>query len=460
MDTTTWAMGTMMKQLRLKDNTQMSREALWPVSGLVEKIADKTLKELEKEGIFVFPELVKNTADLTGEQFVLKSYNRSFRSSNVMGFLGYGEEQLIIASRFSSSQNDYFLRYLLEKVLFLPNVMDMKTQATPNHNFWELFVFLFPTYLKRAARKGLFKVYTTQIYNDSNPKGTLDMARHLKQNTPFVGKIAYWQREHTYDNALTQLIRHTIEFIKKQPYGDGILSKAKAEVMLVIEATQNYVPNDKRKVIAENKIHTVRHAYFHEYRALQYLCLLILQNQKHDFGMGMNRMYGVLFDGAWLWEEYVNTLVKDFFYHPMNKGGQGAQRLFAGNIGLIYPDFIGRNKDNRIIADAKYKPMENIGNSDYFQVIAYMMRFDAKTGLFFYPEKNGKDAVQLRLNQGTTFEKNVMPREDIHLIKHGLEIPACGDNYKDFAVQMEQAEQVFLKELYLFCGTNPTVIPI
>ena len=59
MDTTTWAMGTMMKQLRLKDNTQMSREALWPVSGLVEKIADKTLKELEKEGIFVFPELVK-----------------------------------------------------------------------------------------------------------------------------------------------------------------------------------------------------------------------------------------------------------------------------------------------------------------------------------------------------------------------------------------------------------------
>ena len=49
----------------------------------------------------------------------------------------------------------------------------------------------------------------------------------------------------------------------------------------------------------------------------------------------------------------------------MNKGGKGAQRLFERNIGLIYPDFISRDNESRIIADAKYKPIDNIGNRDY-----------------------------------------------------------------------------------------------
>ena len=53
----------------------------------------------------------------------------------------------------------------------------------------------------------------------------------------------------------------------------------------------------------------------------------------------------------------------------MNKRRKGAQRLFDGNIGLIYPDFISKNATNRIIADAKYKPLGNIGNKDYLQVL-------------------------------------------------------------------------------------------
>ena len=114
-------------------------------------------------------------------------------------------------------------------------------------------------------------------------------------------------------------------------------------------------------MISANQQNIVRHAYFREYRALQRLCLFILQHQKHQIGSGMRQIYGILFDGAWLWEEYVNTLICDLFYHPMNKGGKGAQRLFDGNTGLIYPDFIGRNSEKRMIADAKYKPLGNIG---------------------------------------------------------------------------------------------------
>lgn len=88
----------------------------------------------------------------------------------------------------------------------------------------------------------------------------------------------------------------------------------------------------------------------------------------------------------------------------MNKGGKGAQRLFAGNIGLIYPDFISRDAQNRIIADAKYKPIGNIGIKDYLQVLAYMLRLDAKKGYYFYLESNQINNLELQLNCGTTYE--------------------------------------------------------
>ena len=88
----------------------------------------------------------------------------------------------------------------------------------------------------------------------------------------------------------------------------------------------------------------------------------------------------------------------------MNKGDVGAQRLFGGNVGKIYPDFISRNSENRIIADAKYKPVDNIGNKDYLQVLAYMFRFDAKTGYYLYPEAAETIDLRLWMNKGSTYE--------------------------------------------------------
>lgn len=136
-------------------------------------------------------------------------------------------------------------------------------------------------------RKGPFKQYIRRQYNDGNVKGVIDVARHIGRNTPFVGKIAYHQREFSFDNGLMELVRHTIEFIKRKPYGNRLLAKAKDEVTQVIDATPGYAPGDRQRIIEQNKRSPVRHAYFREYLALQRLCLLILQRQKHQIGSGV-----------------------------------------------------------------------------------------------------------------------------------------------------------------------------
>ena len=435
-----------MNPLKIKDNQLKLKTDFTDVESITDVIADKTFEQLEKDGIFVFPEIIKDADDISRNQMVLQSFNDMYASGNVMGFLGAGNQRIVIESRFSAGE-DYLFQYLLNKVMDFPNVVDLEADSNHDNALFNLLVFLFPHYLRKAVRKGAFKTYIRRQYNDANVMGTIDVARHIRMNTPFVGKIAYSQREYSYDNYLMELVRHTIEYIKAKPYGRRLLKSIKDEVKLVVDSTPDYSPSDRRRIIEDNKKNTIRHAYYYEYRDLQRLCILILQNEKQQMGYGRRKVYGILFDGAWLWEEYVNSLVEDYFYHPMNKSGKDKQWLFSGNVGLIYPDFIGRDASARVIADAKYKPIENIANHDYLQVLAYMYRFDAKRAFYFYPESSDNEDRDLWLNQGSSFEDDVTARKDICLTKHGLIIPQNADCYEEFENQIRINESRFLEIL-------------
>ena len=271
-----------MSRIKIKDNSRMPKESLSGISLLTSKIADKTLEQLENERIFVFPEILRDADDITKDQMILRSVNNYYLSSNVMGFMGLGDEKLIVESRFSGNGQDFLFQYLLERVFDVPNIVDLEIDANHDDRIFNLLVFIFPHYLKSAMRKGVFKTYVRKTYNDSNVKGTIDIARHIVRNTPFVGNVAYSQREYSFDNDLIELIRHTVEFLKHKPYGHKLLAQAKDEVKAVVAATPNYEMCNRQKIIDANKTNTIRHAYYREYRELQNLCLLILQHQKHQ----------------------------------------------------------------------------------------------------------------------------------------------------------------------------------
>ena len=431
-----------MKIPKVKDNTTYITSRFSCNQCIVSNILNKSLNQLDAEGLFIFPEAIKKVEDLTRDQMILQEFNGKYRTGNVMGFIGYGKERLIIQSRFCNDKEDYFLSYLLERVLNIPNIVSLDADTSSDKRLLNFLLFIFPKYLENAIRKGLYKQYIHKKYNDTNIKGKIDIPRHLTKNTPFIGSIAYSQRLFSYDNMLMELIRHTIEFIKSKSYGSIILSDIKEELKLIVNATQSYRTCDRQKIIEQNKKNPIRHAYFREYSALQRLCILILKSEKHDIGSGIQNSYGILFDGAWLWEEYINILLSSHFYHPKNKSKFGAQQLFSDGKGLIYPDFISKSTDPRLIVDAKYKPIENIRGRDYLQVLAYMYRFDASKGYYIYPDSEGQVPLVLNLNKGSTYENNVSARDDVNIIKVGFKIPNKSADYDDFKMQIHESELV------------------
>lgn len=417
------------------------------------QIANKELSELQSEQLFLFPPSLAEIDDLSSDQKILEANSNVLKTTNIMGIIGYNNEQLFIGSRFDR-QNDYFFYYLLKRVLNI-NIVNEDVNMEMKKGYLDILIFLFPRYLNLALRKGLFKEYQENRHNDSNIKGKIDFKRHLKENTPFTGKVAYNTREFSYDNPVINLVRYTIEFIKMRKDFRSVLSRddvTRKNVKEIEEHSFNYRKRNILTVIQHNLKKPVRHGYYFEYRTLQLLCLAILRASESMYKKtSENKVYGILFDGAWLFEEYINLLIKDAYHHPKNKAGEGKQYLFEGSIGLIYPDFISKNNVDRTVADAKYKRYGGIHGSDYLQLVAYMYRFDAKRGYFIYPKNyDDREEANERLSLKQGINKNSPGRDDeITVRKVGIGIHHDASTFKEFEERMAEEEKRFRHALDL-----------
>lgn len=441
-----------MSTVSIRDNSRIEATMLDPVKDIVASVSNRSVAQLSQERLLVFPQSIKDSPDLDKHQMILEKDSGGYRSGNLMGYLGCRDEQLVINSRFASSAGDFFLKYMMYRVLNIPNLSSLDIQSDLSARLFQFHVFMFPYCLQEALRQGSYRTYIHHKCNDSHARGKIDIPRHITTNIPFTGNIAYDVRELTADNPLTQLIRHTMEHIALQPYGSTLLGNIRREVRYIIECTPSYRRVNRSAIVEYNVRHPVNHAYFTQYRMLQQLCIIILCNRHHAFNGQENRLHGILFDGSWLWEEYVNSLIHDSFFHPRNKTKSGTQHLFEGGTGPIYPDFISHSGQHPVIADAKYKPISNIHKKDYWQILAYMYRFDSKRGVFLYPDAAQTSRKELHMLQGTTFHGNVKTREDIIVTKLGLPIPDTAVDYADFVSLMSICENVFRDELFNLCA--------
>lgn len=376
---------------------------------------------------------------------------RTISTQNMLGFVGRNGTRLTIRSRFTpglkpdgrcfdENKPDMFLHYMLQRVYSI-NVFDMKHNTTDDPVF-DFMLYMFPYYFKKALRHGLYREYTSRRYNDANVRGAIDVSRHIDVNMPFMGNVAYNTREYVYDNKINQLIRHTIEYIGSLKCGTGVLGcdmETRRFVAIIRDVTTLYDRHNRQTVINQN-LRPSRHPFLNCYEPLRRLCLKILRHEHLKYGNEEDEVYGILFDGAWLWEEYVGIVMKNFFDHfYKNKGKKWW--LFDNGSRQIVPDYL--SKDRTVVADAKYMPLDNKDNYDeekatavYYKTITYMYRWNAKTGLLLFPFK------------GANMYKRVLGIESTQgrIVKLGFPVPQEHSAYYAFCEEMKASENMFVEE--------------
>ncbi len=413
-------------------------------------IADKTIEKLcrENENLLVFPHCISLSEDKIGESSIMNLMNTDdpqkvfITTGNVMGFIGIKNIQVKIKSRFDVGRDDFLLHYMLQKVLSF-NMFNL------NHNneqedIFDFIMFMFPFLLKSALKQGLYREYQNYEHNGVNVRGTINIGRHIARNLPFTGNFAYSTREYSSDNNMTELIRHTIEFMKTRKYGQSVLSIDREtidNVKNIVDHTPLYDKKDRERIINKN-LRFKTHPYYTEYRPLQSLCIQILRMEEIKYGEASDEICGILFDGAWLWEEYINTILRlEGFVHPENKTRKGRIHLFEDNSGVRYPDFY---KDNFVL-DAKYKRLGNyekvsmVNRDDVHQIITYMTNLRASKGGFVVPLEDKQEKVPMARLKNSSSTLSI----------YGIEISKTASSYADFCKKMEELELDFIKSLSL-----------
>lgn len=434
--------------ITIQDNNYQGKVcSLHDVADLL-SIGNKSIRQLcdENEHLLVFPLSIDDTDDRIGDSTIVDIYAEDenfvrIKSGNIMGFVGRKNQQMKIYSRFDNQEHDYFLHYMLQKV-FSYNIFNLDFNISED-NVFEFLVYMFPAMLKKAMRQGIYKEYRRFRHNNANVRGTIDISRHIRENIPFRGTVAYNTREFCFDNSITELIRHTIEYIKTIPSGDIILSSDKTVedcIKKIVSYTPSYIHTERIKIIQDNLL-PCNHPFYTEYTTLQKLCVQILRQEEIKYGTDDDRIYGILFDGAWLWEEYLNTLLcKKGFIHPENKLGTGSIYLFEHG-GQRFPDFWKQD----IVLDAKYKKLAingtrlDIERDDVHQIMAYMYRLKASKGGIVCPYDG---------------EKNKIISQNMHkdsylgsLSLYAFAIPKNCSSYEDFTKLIVENERTLLEEL-------------
>lgn len=423
---------------RLTDKEQVARPD-------IERIANLPIGKLkldDRPNLLVFPRDLNHYGDDISEGRIIELQGDQIITGNIMGFVGVNDTQIDIRSRFAKEDgNDYFLHYMLQRV-FAINLFDIK-HSTSQEQVFDFLLYLFPHFLQKALGQGLYKKYRRFEYNDANIRGPIDVSRHIRQNIPFRGTVAYSTREHSYDNEVTQLIRHTIEYIKTKAHGAHILSnnkEMKEAVSQIAMATQTYNVRERQKVINQN-LRPVRHPYYSAYTELQKICLQILRHESLKYGQEKDKVYGILFDGAWLWEEYLDKILRKIdFKHAENKKKMGGFRMFEKkeddekinkNSRKLYPDFY---KDNYIL-DAKYKHLNSgVGREDLYQVVTYMYCKSAEHGGYLYPDEGSGQVCSYQLAGYNGY---------MHLLP--FKVPQNSENYDKF-IELIGKEEEYIKD--------------
>lgn len=406
----------------------MNASEVWPLLKQINGVSVKGLQTASKGNLIVFARPDAQLAELPF--YTLAEVERplsggqvpaQFRldTGNLMGVLSLRQGdtalKIQVRSRFDTGEKQYFLNYLLSRIF---EVSFTELVSSSDDALWDmLLAFVFLWRFSSAATIGLYKQYHRFEYNDLNFRGRLDLDRHLKRNYPLNDRIAYSRREITFDNPINHLLRHAAAKVEKK-WPSMLVSNqnAREQLLLLKQNTPSWTPGDIQRTLSQkDTLSELRQPYFAEYyEPLRKVARMLLTDEGANvFDTPENgndtEISGVLFDGSWLWEEYLATVLcnrnngQRRFFHADTNDSKTAIFTFKDKntssvYGPLFPDFRRPGCDGAsfpqrcdIILDAKYKRGDRVQSKDLHQVLCYMFLTGATQGGLIFPPKTEAD---------------------------------------------------------------------
>lgn len=332
------------------------------------------------------------------------------RTWKYAGSFTWQGQQVMIGSRFDQGDKNWFLAYVIEKAMGIPLHAFPELSSDTGHGTHDLLLaVLYLRQLKDALMQGYYRQYRTFRYNDSSPRGWLDVARHLRLNPMNNGTCAYAAREYTLDNPVNRLIllarrcliqkggavRSLVERTIRQ---DSDLSAALRQLEWAMGSTMD-TPAGKALLYQAGR--PIVHPCYGQYEPLRRTSAQIVRRQGLQLlQSGEVPGAGVVIPMDRAWELFLEHAVMGGI--PGLKAQQSKPILIPDGGGAgkrtLKPDFLLPRGEGLAVLDAKYKigwqnayctgTWEN--REDVFQILSYLLCFKAGRGGLIFPAPEEK----------------------------------------------------------------------
>lgn len=345
-------------------------------------------------------------------------------TQNYVGVLYFKNEhteaKISILSRFDKDDKDkgqqQFLKYMLEKVgeQHINLLKTVDAFVGKDTNLKDLFYIRFIELLQKAHNKGYYRKYQKQQYNDSKPKGSININRYVKNLGLKNGKIPYDVRERVLANPINILLLKAYEKMLKEGNGDikqilelsPSIRKYMQQLKYEVPEFANY---DVHKLLKETS-NAIAHPYYALTEELRRVARDILMNKGIELFSNENvNVHGILINVNSLWEKFVTNMLRSSKYiSEYDVKSQDKRDVLQNSLSnpltAITPDIVlYKNELPLVVLDAKHKlkwqesvvndEKNNAFRDDIFQIVSYMNFLNCSIGGVIFPYSKDEEII-------------------------------------------------------------------
>ena len=310
------------------------------------------------------------------------------QTGNFIGSFSHNGIDIEIHSRFSNKFLERMLNFAND--IYIDDVSLGKSIDAKENLSKIIIYYLFIQTLERAFLLGLPKGYKDKSYHEAKVMGKVDVAKFIKTDIPFGGKISSTNRERQDMGDIVLVLYKALKIVQKEAK-ELIRPVANAlNYLCEIRESRLVTPSVVHNALNSKSLHNPIYAPYK--KVLEYASLII---ENEDAGTKSNgkQNLGFIVNVAELFEIYIGKLLQKEFKGwnvTSPKIELYKDKFFARK---IIPDIVMSNGDKVLVFDTKYKRMNmqgkdqyglgDVDRNDFFQINTYMS----------YYQNQGKNVV-------------------------------------------------------------------
>lgn len=253
-------------------------------------------------------------------------------------------------------------------------------------DFFEILIFLFSQYTRELLSSSIFQQYQQVDRELSFVKGAVDINSYINNNLSRGNwhKISCSYDSFEIDNAFNRIIKYVSKLLLSSTKNNDNQNYLR-EIIFILDEVSDEV------VSAKDCQRIIFNPMFAEFEKVRDYCQLFLDHSMSFEYKKDLKLFAFLLPMETIFEDFIFGFI-DKEVHGITTG-RSIRYLTEDNNFKLKPDNILRLSNKQVIADTKYKLLNNnpkkkwgISQGDMYQMVSYAIRFDIKEVMLIYPK--------------------------------------------------------------------------